>query len=83
MKVKYRGMHDIIKAIAKENGYSMNKARKEFANMWRTGFLPYEIEIVRGNKNRSYYYPPDLTAWPEVGQGYRWIGNLVHPEERS
>ena len=83
MKVKYRGMNDIIRAIAKENGYSMNKARKEFAKMSQTGFLPYKIEIIRGNRNNRLYYPPDLTAWPEVGQGYRWLGRLVHPEERS
>lgn len=58
--VVYRGQHDIIALIAKNEHCSMNKARKIFTKMAKCGYLYYYITSKNQIKNKRVYLEKDL-----------------------
>ena len=53
-KVTFRGNQDLIRQIARSNHISMNKARKQFAKMYRNIWHSI-VDLYRPNRNNRIY----------------------------
>lgn len=54
-QVRYRGMHNIISIIAKDQRCSMNKARKIYTLMHKSGYIMFYLTSVIPSRNKRVY----------------------------